>query len=291
MTPSSPGGHQHAPLRQEMSHCTVHLGSLAVSRLIIGGNPFSGFSHQSRERSAAMAAWYTDERIVETWFQAEALGLTACICRGDAHMVGALERYWRQGGKLRWIAQTDSAKGPVEGARYCLEHGASACFLHGGRSDYSIAQSEYAQIESFARTVADAGVPAGIAGHVPAVFAWAEAHLALDFYMVSYYNPSPRDRAPQYDPETVEQYLESDRAERAAMIQTLSRPAIHYKVLAAGRNEPAQALRFVANHMRPSDAVCVGIYTQDKPDMLVEDLALFLSALRDVGPHGRTTDG
>ena len=257
---------------------TTRLGALEVTRLIIGGNPFSGFSHQSRERSAAMRAWYTDERIVETWFQAEALGLTACLCRGDAHIVGALERYWRAGGTLRWIAQTDSAKGLVDGARYCLEHGAAACYLHGGRVDYYVAHQEYGQIEAFVRTVADAGVPVGIAGHVPADFIWAEAHLDLDFYMVSYYNPSPRDHDPQYDPETVEQYLESDRAERVALIQKLRRPAIHYKVLAAGRTAPADGLRYAAQHMRPEDAVCVGVYTQDNADMLAEDVTLFRQA-------------
>ena len=49
---------------------TVSLGTLEVSRFIIGGNPFSGFSHQTPERSAEMKAWYTDDRVVETLFQA-----------------------------------------------------------------------------------------------------------------------------------------------------------------------------------------------------------------------------
>ena len=61
---------------------TIQIGGLAVSRFVIGGNPFSGFSHQSRERSKEMLAWYTDERIVQVLFQAEELGLTACLMRG-----------------------------------------------------------------------------------------------------------------------------------------------------------------------------------------------------------------
>ena len=64
-----------------------------------------------------------------------------------------------------------------------------------------------------------------------------------------------------------------------ALIQHLSRPVIHYKVLAAGRHDPAVALAYTARHMRPTDAVCVGIYTRDNPNMLAEDLELLLRAL------------
>ena len=72
-------------------------------------------------------------------------------------------------------------------------------------------------------------------------------------------------------------YAPEDRAERVALIQTLSRPAIHYKVLAAGRIPPAEALADAARNMRPGDAVCVGIHTGDKPDMLREDLEILMA--------------
>ncbi|MHB0858499.1 MAG: hypothetical protein ACYC5M_13150 [Anaerolineae bacterium] len=259
---------------------TVRLGDLEVTRFILGGNPFSGFSHQSAERSAAMCAWYTDERIVETLFRAEALGLNTCLCRGDAHITRVLARYRREGGAMRWIAQTDSqAPSSVAGARYCLEHGADACYLHGGQVDHYIAQGRYEEIERFVETVRAAGLPVGIAGHMPADFVWAEAHLNLDFYMVSYYNPSPRHDSPHHDPAAAEQYLPEDRDERVALLHTLQKPAIHYKVLAAGRTPPEEALAYAARHMRPDDAVCVGVYTADKADMLAEDLRLLLRNL------------
>ncbi len=41
--------------------------------------------------------------------------------------------------------------------------------------------------------------------------------------------------------------------------------------------KPAE--RIVARTMRKGDAVCVGVYTQDKPDMLAEDIALLLQNL------------
>jgi len=115
---------------------------------------------------------------------------------------------------------------------------------------------------------------------MPANFFWAEENLELDFYMVSYYNPSPRQDVPHHDPEVAERYAPKDREERVALIQRLIRPVIHYKVLAAGRNDPAEALAYAARHMRPTDAICLGIYTQDNLNMLIEDLELLLRNLR-----------
>ncbi len=40
------------------------------------------------------------------------------------------------------------------------------------------------------------GMLAGIAGHTPEVFEWAEAHLDVDYYMCCYYNPTPRTDDP-----------------------------------------------------------------------------------------------
>jgi len=68
-----------------------------------------------------------------------------------------------------------------------------------------------------------------------------------------------------------------------AAIQKLKRSVIHYKVMAAGRNDPREAFTRVASAMRPGDAVCVGFYTKDKPGMIAEDIALLESALTEAG--------
>ena len=57
-------------------------------------------------------------------------------------------------------------------------------------------------------------------------------------------------------------------------MQALSKPAVHYKVMAAGRNDPEDALAVVARHLRPNDTVCLGVFTQDKPDMIQEEAAI-----------------
>lgn len=265
-----------------MSLTPVQLGSLAVSRFILGGNPFSGFSHQGVERDREMRRYYTAERIKATWKKAESLGITTCIGRVDAHVMRLLGEYWDEGGAIQWMAQTapelKSAEMAIDRA---AASGASACFIHGGQTDYALANDQMDELPAAIRRIREAGLPAGIAGHNPDVFRWAEEHLDLDFYMCSYYNPSSRIRRAERVAGTPEWFDDGDRDIMVDLIQGLSRPAIHYKVLAAGRTEPTDGLGFAARHMRPGDAVCVGAYTGDKPGMLAEDLGLLDRALQE----------
>ena len=66
-----------------------------------------------------------------------------------------------------------------------------------------------------------------------------------------------------------------------ATIQKLSKPAIHYKVLAAGRNNPATRSATPPAICWPQDAACVGIYpSAAKPKELEEDLRLLEDVLK-----------
>lgn len=57
-----------------MSLPQIKLGNLAVSKLMLVGNLFSGFSHQTPEKDWEMKLYYTAARIKETFRQAEPLG-------------------------------------------------------------------------------------------------------------------------------------------------------------------------------------------------------------------------
>ena len=64
------------------------------------------------------------------------------------------------------------------------------------------------------------------------------------------------------------------------LIARLKHPAIHYKILAAGRNDPDAAFEYCASHMRPYDLACVGVFTADDPKMLEKDVRLFEKHVR-----------
>lgn len=258
----------------------IHFHHLSVSRLIIGSNPFSGFSHQTPDMDWEMRHYFTVERIKETLFDAEQLGVNTLIARTDFHVMRTLMEYRDEGGTLQWFAQTCPEVGDHA---VCIQRAATyqakACHLHGGVMDMLFAQGRMQEVQPALDLIRAKGMLAGIAAHNHRVIEWAAENLDLDYYLCCYYNPSPREIDPAHHPEGVEQYLEEDRQAMTDVIKHLPKPVIHYKVLAAGRNDPAQAFAFAAAKMRSNDAVCVGVYPKDKPAMLAEDARLLLGAL------------
>jgi hypothetical protein len=254
---------------------TVRIGTLEVKRLIVGGNPFSGVSHHSPETDLTMKRHYTVARIKETLRTAESLGVNTFLGRADAHIMRMLLEYWDEGGTIRWIAQSAPELGsPQASVGRAASTGARACFIHGGVMDHLMAQGKLGEVPPVIDQIREKGMLAGIAGHNPKVFEWADRNLDLDFYMCCYYNSARRDERAEHVSGAKEWFRDEDRDAMVRLIRTLSRPAIHYKVLAAGRNDPAEAFRFAAAHLRENDAVCVGIYSKDRPGMVAEDIRL-----------------
>lgn len=265
----------------------VRIGQLQVSRFILGSNPFSGFSHWSPERDWEMRHFFSSGRIKATIREAEALGVNTVIGRTDYHMMRLLFEYRDEGGRAQWFAQTCPEVGDHAACiRRAAAYGAVACHLHGGVMDHALANNQLDDVPAAVRLGHELGLLVGIAGHKAEVFEWAESvRLDVDYYMCCYYNPSNRDQNAAHVAGCEEAYLESDRARMTALIARLSKPAIHYKILAAGRNDPAAAFDFAAQHMRENDAVCVGICQKDRPEMLREDVALLDASLRR---HGKS---
>ena len=91
--------------------------------------------------------------------------------------------------------------------------------------------------------------------------------------MCSYYNPSLRDKDAAHHAGQFEIYDPDDR-DSMGSIPCLKAPAIHYKIFVAGQTIPRMLLDSSGKHLRPQDAVCVGVYPKDKPAMLKEYVAV-----------------
>lgn len=258
-----------------MAISTISLGPLQTSRFILGSNPFSAFSHLGLHKDQEMRHYFTAAHIMEVFRQAEGLGVTTLIARADHHIMRLLCEYWDAGGTLQWFAQTCPELGNfARGIQNAVAGGAKACHLHGGVMDYLLATGQLDEVSAAIVQIKEAGLLAGIAGHNSGVFRWAEEHLEVDYYMCSYYNPIPRDKGGEHIAGTEERFLAEDRDAMAACIATLGKPVIHYKVMAAGRNDPEEAFGYVARALRPRDMVCVGVFPKDHPAMLQEDVRL-----------------
>lgn len=263
---------------------TVRIGQVDVSRFVVGSNPFSGFSHQSVDTDSKMKHYWTVTRIKALLREAESLGVNTLIARCDHHVMRVLLEYWDEGGRIQWIGQSCPELGPTGvSVRNAVSGGAKGCHIHGGVTDKLLSEGRLGEVQKDIDDLREAGLAAGIAGHNPAVFQWADQHLDVDYYMCCYYNPTDRSRRAEHVHGAVEKFVDDDRQTMRAVIRTLSKPVIHYKVLAAGRNDPAEAFRVAAKTMRDSDAVCVGIYTEEVPDMLKIDVALLEDGLAAVG--------
>ncbi|MGB9595103.1 MAG: hypothetical protein ACPL7B_02380, partial [Candidatus Poribacteria bacterium] len=172
----------------------IKLGNYEVSRLIVGGNPFSGNSHQSNQMNKEMRDYYTTERIKATLRECELYGINTIQARGDVHIIRMLNEYWNEGGKIQWIAQTASELASViNNINQIASFGAIACYHHGSKTDALYKEGKIDSVRDVISAIKDRGLPAGLGTHDPEVIKYAEDNnFDADFYMLAFYNLSKR---------------------------------------------------------------------------------------------------
>lgn len=249
-----------------------------VSRLCIGGNPFSGFSHQGEERSAEMKAYYTPQCIKTTLCAAEHAGINTFFGRTDDHIFGIIREYRDSGGNLQWFAQVNDAPDEPGSWRKWLKAaialGATGAYIHGGLVDFWFANKMTDHFREALDIMRAADVVAGFAGHNPEAHAWVRDNLDGDFQMCSHYNPTDRSKSAHHVV-VGEKWRDEDRERMLEIISSIDKPVVHYKVFAAGNKPVIPAFELLGKVMRPMDIVVIGIFTKDKPDMIAQDVTLF----------------
>ena len=254
------------------------IGTLQVSGLCIGGNPFSGFSHQSPERTQEMLEYYTPERIRETLRIAEGHGINTFFGRTDDHILGILREYWDEGGRIQWFAQVSPESDRPDSWKEWLDRavgwGAAAAYIHGGVVDFWYANQRFDDLREALQRMRGHSVVAGFAAHKPDAHAWIRDHLEVDFQMCSYYNPTDRSQHAGHI-SVDEKWSDEDRERMLAVISTIDRPVVHYKVFAGGNKPVRPAFEIMGRNMRADDVACVGFFLKDDPEMISRDVALF----------------
>lgn len=245
---------------------SIKLGKHEVSRLIVGGNPFSGNSHQTGQLNKEMRDYYTNEKIKETLRECERCGINTIQARGDSYIMRMLNEYWNEGGKLQWIAQTASELASIPGnISQIASTGAIACYHHGSKTDSLFKEGKIDTVKELLAVMKNKGMPAGLGTHDPMIVRYAEDNnFGADFYMLAFYNLSKRG----------EIYLPEDREAACKVIQEINKPFLAFKIMAAGRNEPNEAFKYTYEHIKPTDAVVVGIFTKYNPNQVQEDADL-----------------
>ena len=249
---------------------TVDFCGIPVTRLVIGANPFGGFSHQSQDRDAAMRAYYTPRRILETWDRAWRAGINTMVTNNETpHVMEAVEQYLGAGGRLSWIAQVSHRSYPTMEAAIdrCVSLGCRAMYFHGALVDGLYDARDSATLRRWVTHARRSGVPIGVAGHAPQVHDWVAGLGLVDFHVVCFFNCGSlhAGRGSTFRLADVEPAVEC--------IQRLRAPCIAYKVMGAGRIDPRMALEYALTHIKGTDVVNVGMYRGDKDGMVEENVA------------------
>jgi hypothetical protein len=239
---------------------TVRLGTLEVSRLILGSNPFWGYSHKSPQLDEEMRRHYTDERIMEILDEAADCGLTALASPPDERWVNIWTHYLEKGGRLKiWISQCHGNPDQMpEEIDRSIKAGAAAIFIQGLRVEEQFGLENFDVLRAWIEQIKEAGLPAGAAAHWPEVHPELERRkFPTDFYYQCFYNVSKTN-----------DYSAAEREKAVATIKGLKKPVIAYKILAAGRLPASEGFEYAFNHIARKDGVCVGIYAQKAIDQI-----------------------
>ena len=227
----------------------VRIGGREFSRLIVGGNPVSGNSHQPGGASREMRDYFTAENTKKMLRACEEAGINTWQSRGDRHILRLLNEYRLEGGRLQWVAQTASELADIpRNIREC----AAAYFDVFGYHPYGYDQPPEAdpyqheltfrrveRVRDLLKVMRDAGVLAGIGTHIPEVVDYVESkNWDFDFHMTSIYNLSrPREEAAKLAGKAVdgELFWDPDREAMLRRVRQASKPCFIFKVYAAGR--------------------------------------------------------
>ncbi len=115
---------------------TVRLGTFDVTRLICGGNPFSGISHVSAELDAEMLHYYAMPRLLACLDECWSRGINTFQSRGDRHQMRMYMEHRDGGGRMQWIAQTASEFADIAAnIRQIAAFGPIAIYHHGTQTD------------------------------------------------------------------------------------------------------------------------------------------------------------
>src|SRR3954466_11973133 len=86
---------------------TVKFGKTEITRLILGSNPFYGYSHFNRTLDQCMREWYTQDRRMGGLPAAERNGVNAWQVHYDTQAMDDFARFRREGGKMHVILLAD----------------------------------------------------------------------------------------------------------------------------------------------------------------------------------------
>jgi hypothetical protein len=281
------------------------IGKVSLSRFLIGGNLIGGWAH-SRDlmyASKLFTSYNTEAKVFETLEIAQACGINtiqldpACwepVTKYNRHRQTKIQT-------MICIGLVEDKAQMADTVKRQVDLGATLLYSHGGTTDkHMMSGGKIEAIAQMVDLIKAQGVPAGVGGHSLNMPRACEQHkVNPDFYvktfhMDRYWSATPGQRRQEYD------WMKNDSAdhdtnhdnmwcnnpeETAAFMETVERPWVAFKVMAAGAIHPRMAFSYAYRH--GADFIIAGMF-----DFQVEtDVKLAIESLHNFATRNRPWKG
>ncbi len=270
------------------------LGNMESSKLIMGGNLLSGFAH-SRDLiyvSSLVLNYHQKDRIFRTLMLAEQSGVNTLL--SNPVVMPIMREYWDEGyGKIQFITDcagldySDYENGVramdfdkyMDLVKEAIDQGASSCYIQGETADFYIENNQPEKLVKVMDMIRQNGLSVGIGAHkIGTIKKCVELGLEHDFWMKTLHthnywsakHPTWHDNMYCFDPDETINYMES-----------LEKPWVAFKTLAAGAIKPEEAFQYAFNS--GADFICVGMYDFQ----IIDDVNIALAAMDNVQDRKR----
>lgn len=243
---------------------TGRIGGETFSRLMLGGNLIGGYAH-SRDLpyvATLMRRYNTAAKIRETLELAEAHGINAIntwVMQDNA----TLFAHWKNGGKMKWIAQVRlDAGGGYSQIQQAIDQGAAGVHLTGDTAEGLLAEGKFGKVGESIQMIKSQKRVAGIAAHDLRVIVECEKRkLDADFYQKTHHTHDYYTAPRLGESGPVGPYDNSWCDDPSAVVDVMAkvrRPWIAFKILAAGALPPRAAFPHAFNS--GADFILVGMF-------------------------------
>lgn len=249
------------------------IGKAKISRLLLGGNLVSGCMHARDLQyvNQLFRAYVTEQKMMETLRLAEAHGINTVFETG----ANFVQRYNREfGGHMQFIPHIEVKVGQNEQSlkdhiQKQVDTGAVALYVWGVAGDSLIKAGAIQQLAKAVELAKRHDLPVGVGGHSLLVPMQCEQHhVPCDFYVKTFHS----DQYPSATPKALRKefiWLDGGEGwydnmwcinpeETIALMKTVTKPWLAFKVLAAGAIDPKQAFPYAFKN--GADFIAVGMF-------------------------------
>ena len=281
-----------APLDAKDKLPTGRLAGLNVTRLILGGNLLTRYQH-ARDLgyvNKLVQSYNTDAKVRETIELAEARGINTLSVNITPGVLRILGDHRRNGGKIQTIlystAKLEDTARFSDDLKQMTDSGTEAVYIWGEQADRCLREGKMELVRKALEESKLAGIPCGIGCHELKVVQEIEkSGWPVDFYIKTFhhhrYPSAPRAGEAQRSTSEVPGYWCRNPEETAAFMQTVAKPWIAFKVMAAGAIPPRDAFKY--SFEQGADFVLAGMFDFD----IAEDCQILRETVAQVQARAR----